>query len=756
MAAKASHRSIYDLTKKDLKNRTELKFDTGLKLGANYSDQSGLVSVDAERGAYRVGFDFQREDAVFQYSRKSSAGTFKFRQVVPGMHWEVVPSPVVELSTKLLDGPKLKDSLKLVYDFQNRFAFYTDTLKFNKRFKLRVAGDSKSSDTALCIGYKPDARWVKSVKLVQTAATGPLLSYKVKPADGWRVATEASLRSKVLAASVTYKALAGDAELVLDAAVPLPGSSSKVRLLRKAGVKSAPTVAHPAMLRQIAQGAGAAPAARRPLAPSSSRRCSASTRSRSSSSCWSSSSSSRSGRRAAGRPLAAAAAAEAESEAEAGPAPAAPAADEEDLMQFADRYKWYEAKFAADDMPDWTPGRFVRASQEAPFVRLVTLEVEVSRERVPLRNAYKAAGQRAALRVNGGEARSLPVASPPHPEALNQASLFLTKGDIFAGETKAAREPTSVLAEVSLLVNSKEAPEVYALGPDDIVSVGPFEGAGLDLRSSGVIGAFRFPTVVIFASGSGIATAAALLESPVGSSTHLAPALRSDVRLYYAAPNRASMCLAERFDAWAADLRVVTVPTTTGFMDAWDGDDTLVYDPEATAAIVLTGGDEEAEAAALEVCREAEIGTVREKQQQQQQQPARRRRRMAAALGTAVPAGFPVAVRSACVAIDGAPTDIIVSTYNDATVLMASQLGTLGTVIQAKQDSTLEGKTTFSTAVLLGKRDEPLLTIVARQLVELAHGKGINTPLLCCLALKQHTPEGVRQLLAAVRERELL
>lgn len=43
-----------------------------------------------------------------------------------------------------------------------------------------------------------------------------------------------------------------------------------------------------------------------------------------------------------------------------------------------------------------------------------------------------------------------------------------------------------------------------------------------------------------------------------------------------------------------------------------------------------------------------------------------------------------------------------------------------------RQDSTFEGKTTFSTSVLVGKRDKPLLTIAARQLVELAHSKGIS------------------------------
>ncbi|WIA35126.1 hypothetical protein OEZ86_003607 [Tetradesmus obliquus] len=72
----------------------------------------------------------------------------------------------------------------------------------------------------------------------------------------------------------------------------------------------------------------------------------------------------------------------------------------------------------------------------------------------------------------------------------------------------------------------------------------------------------------------------------------------------------------------------------------------------------------------------------------------------------------------------------------------------MGTIIQAKQDATFEGKTTFSTSVLVGKRDEPLLTVAARQLVEHANSKGSTKPLLCCLAFKQHTPETVKQLLA--------
>lgn len=45
------------------------------------------------------------------------------------------------------------------------------------------------------------------------------------------------------------------------------------------------------------------------------------------------------------------------------------------------------------------------------------------------------------------------VASPPHPEELNKEALFLCKGDIFAGETKQAREPTSTMVRPGVVTN---------------------------------------------------------------------------------------------------------------------------------------------------------------------------------------------------------------------------------------------------------------------------------------------------------------
>ena len=287
---KTSSKSVYDLQKKELRSRLEAKVDDAkvrtwreqqqcarraqhpkrwrahstthpslslshYQLGLNFSDRSGPISVDVERGAFKLGYDLQREvrgarerlqkkksecvspdcvrvcvqqchsvvelrssreapnssgacgvtpalaaaaaarrgfgrkraaarcvtaddddatrvatrcplrrtsrapkhskqttspqktkkqqDVVAQYKRKAKAGTFTVRQVVPALNWAVVPSPVVELSTQLVENARVKDSLRLVYDFQHRYAYYTETLKLDKKFKLRVAGDTK-------------------------------------------------------------------------------------------------------------------------------------------------------------------------------------------------------------------------------------------------------------------------------------------------------------------------------------------------------------------------------------------------------------------------------------------------------------------------------------------------------------------------------------------------------------------------------------------------------------------------------------
>jgi hypothetical protein len=68
-------------------------------------------------------------------------------------------------------------------------------------------------------------------------------------------------------------------------------------------------------------------------------------------------------------------------------------------------------------MPDWIPATYLRTEEAAPGLRTVVVQHEISRMRVPIRNAYKCAGQRASIRVNNGLEYSL--AGPPPPTPLH-------------------------------------------------------------------------------------------------------------------------------------------------------------------------------------------------------------------------------------------------------------------------------------------------------------------------------------------------
>ncbi len=67
------------------------------------------------------------------------------------------------------------------------------------------------------------------------------------------------------------------------------------------------------------------------------------------------------------------------------------------------------------------------------------LECEVSREKVPLRNAYRQIGQRASVRANSGVTAEALPAAPPFPQSLNRDVLLRVRGDITANEIKVGK-----------------------------------------------------------------------------------------------------------------------------------------------------------------------------------------------------------------------------------------------------------------------------------------------------------------------------
>lgn len=111
---------------------------------------------------------------------------------------------------------------------------------------------------------------------------------------------------------------------------------------------------------------------------------------------------------------------------------------------------------------------------------------------------------------------------------------------------------------------------------------------------------------------------------------------------------------------------------------------------------------------------------------------------------------FPVKTKIYSTEIQGVHTDFSFSVYVDRLLLIVTQIGSAGTIISASQDSTFDGSTTYSTNVLMGKRDE-LVSLCARRIVETAGKEGYIKPMVICLGLKEHTPQmlkGIEKMVA--------
>jgi len=83
-------------------------------------------------------------------------------------------------------------------------------------------------------------------------------------------------------------------------------------------------------------------------------------------------------------------------------------------------------------------------------------------------------------------------------------------------------------------------------------------------------------------------------------------------------------------------------------------------------------------------------------------------------------------------------TTVVCTSYVDRHLVVISQLNKFGTVIHAWSDTKADGGKLYDMVTLLGRRDDPLLNVYARQLIEkiAAHS---DKPLILAIAL---APEG--------------
>ncbi|KAI9178099.1 hypothetical protein LWI28_022702 [Acer negundo] len=115
---------------------------------------------------------------------------------------------------------------------------------------------------------------------------------------------------------------------------------------------------------------------------------------------------------------------------------------------------------------------------------------------------------------------------------------------------------------------------------------------------------------------------------------------------------------------------------------------------------------------------------------------------------------FPVPHRNFSVDIKGYKTDVVICNYDDHFLVIATQIGSMGTILHARKEEGMSDQPTFSVSVIFGKRDEPMLVACARQLVEHI-SSGSSKPLVLSLGLKDHSMETLKGIVSAVTENRL-
>ncbi|XP_022775921.1 fruit protein pKIWI502 isoform X2 [Durio zibethinus] len=190
------------------------------------------------------------------------------------------------------------------------------------------------------------------------------------------------------------------------------------------------------------------------------------------------------------------------------------------------------------DTTVWTPTTI--SSIETAAESLFHVSIDVSNF-PDLAASHTVPGQYLQLRLPDVEKPSfLAIASPPSLATASGAFEFLVKS--------VAGSPAELLC---------------GLKKGDVVELSQVMGNGFNIDK--IDPPEDYPTVLIFATGSGISPIRSLIESGFGADR------RSDVRLYYGARNLRRIAYQDRFKEWESS-GVKVVPVLSQPDDSWTGE----------------------------------------------------------------------------------------------------------------------------------------------------------------------------------------
>ncbi|XP_073292020.1 uncharacterized protein [Primulina huaijiensis] len=114
---------------------------------------------------------------------------------------------------------------------------------------------------------------------------------------------------------------------------------------------------------------------------------------------------------------------------------------------------------------------------------------------------------------------------------------------------------------------------------------------------------------------------------------------------------------------------------------------------------------------------------------------------------------FPVHHTSISLDVQGNETEIIVSGYGDHILVLATQIGSMGTILHARKEEGLAVDPTFNVNVVFGKRNEPMLVACARRIIQHISDTGSSKALVLSLGLIDHSMETMKAIVSAVIEK---
>lgn len=223
-------RADYDVGKDTLTGAVDFSVSKSIKLKARYTPHQIVRAEVAKGKAWSVAYDIPKKNLTAMVAGRIEGADIKLTQSVPNLEWNVVPSPELEISTKLVKQKDWNDRLKLNYDFRTRKGSITEKVYMHKIHKVSFSANNTTKwDGATYLARsKLGNPYCHNLGLRYSIGGGPVLRYKIRPNPRLKVKTETAPKPQTFTASMMYRPeLKESADVGLNLTVPFGGSKTK-------------------------------------------------------------------------------------------------------------------------------------------------------------------------------------------------------------------------------------------------------------------------------------------------------------------------------------------------------------------------------------------------------------------------------------------------------------------------------------------------------------------------------------------------